>query len=132
MIRLALTILFAAFATTASAQAPSCVSPNFIAAYYGADDAASFSFGQPDQVSDILGQLTTIAGPPPGMPVLIILGVDLADQTGDWFLFDADGCFFAHLGPMAAAQVQSMLDGASVDLPPATPLPGNGKHAPSI
>lgn len=124
---IALAVAFLASAFPVHAQtAPACRTTNDLATWYGPDDGAAFQFDSASDVSVILGALVQIAGPPPANPVVIVATVDLDRETGDFFLFAADGCFIAHLGPRSADDMQAIL--GPVMLPPAIPLPGNGKQ----
>lgn len=68
-------------------------------AYYP-DDAVGYGYFGAD-AQRIIAQLELIAGDPAPalLPVTVFVGLDLYDNSTDFWLYSADGCLAAHLGP---------------------------------
>lgn len=98
-------------------QAPVCNGIDSIGKYYAPDDVAAYQFSG-DDAKAIIAVLASTHGTPPGAPAAsIFIGIDLYDNTTDFFLFDAKGCGTAHLGPLPMDTTLMIMDQAKIAAP---------------
>lgn len=123
---MAVIVLSVAVLSGAQAQTGQCIAPqDEIGGYYGVHAAAAYGYGEP-AADAIVAVLTHVAGgPPPGNPAVHVLaGTDINDGSSDFFLFDANGCFTAHLGPIPFSRMVTILTAAGAQVPEfPTPVP---------
>lgn len=94
-----------------------CNGIDSIGEYYAPDDVAAYQFSGADAAA-IIAVLAATHGTPPGAPAAsVFVGLDLYDNTTDFFLFDAKGCGTAHLGPLPMDTTLMIMDQAKIAAP---------------
>lgn len=110
-------ILLIAGGQVKAQTAPVCNGIDSIGKYYAPDDVAAYQFSGADAKA-IIAILASTHGAPPGAPAAsVFIGIDLYDNTTDFFLFDTKGRGTAHLGPLPMDTTLMIMDQAKIAAP---------------